>query len=400
MKYAERLSRLGTETAFEVLAKAKALEAQGRDIIHLQIGEPDFDTPRNVKDAAIKALNEGWTHYTASAGIYEMRKKYAEYVSKFHKVDVAPEEIVITPGAKPVLFLGILALVDEGDEVVYPNPGYPIYHSVANFLGAKCVPMILREEDDFRFNVDELKKLVNPKTKLIIINTPQNPTGGILTKSDLEVIAELAHKYDCYVLSDEVYSRIVYEGEHVGILSIPGMKERAVLLDGHSKTYAMTGWRLGYAVVNKDLAVWMTRLMTNANSCTAAFTQIAGAEALLGDQSSVEKMVAEFKARRDLIVKGLNSIPGISCTMPKGAFYVWPNFKSLGRSSKFLEEYFLNDAGVACLSGAAFGSEGEGYIRFSYANSQENIKKALERVASAVEKLRKSEAVGVSGGNK
>jgi len=386
--YAERLSRLGTETAFEVLARAKRLEAQGRSIIHLEIGEPDFDTPNNIKEAAIKALRDGYTHYTPSAGIYEMRERYADYLNARYKTSVTAENIVITPGAKPVLFLSALAVIEEGDEVVYPNPGYPIYESVINFLGAKPVPYVLREDNDFRFDAEEFRSLITERTKLIIINTPHNPTGGMLSREDLELIFECAEKFNCWVLSDEVYSRIVYEGEHVSVMSFPEHFERVILLDGHSKTFAMTGWRLGFACCNETLARWLTKLMVNANSCTAAFTQIAGAEALHGDQSEVEKMVAEFRARRDLIVKGLNEIDGVRCTKPRGAFYVFPNFSSFGLPSSVLEQKLLEEAGVACLSGTAFGKMGEGYLRFSYANNRENIQEALNRLKDFVNKLR------------
>lgn len=390
-KFSERLPRLGTETAFEVLAKAKALEAQGRDIVHLQIGEPDFDTPMNIKERAVKAImEEGYTHYTPSAGLFTCREKYAEYISDRYKIKVGPENIVITPGAKPVLFLSALAIIDTGDEVIYPNPGYPIYESVINFLGAKPMPIKLREQQDFRFDVDELKSLVTNKTRMMIINTPQNPTGGILTREDLTAIWELSEKWGFWVLSDEVYSRIVYEGHHESIMSLPNVLERGILLEGHSKTFAMTGWRLGFAVTGKELANWLTKLMVNANSCTAAFTQVAGVEALLGNQEAVEAMVREFRERRDLIVDGLNTIDGVRCLRPKGAFYVFPNFKAFGKDSHWLEEYLLQEWGVACLTGTAFGAEGKGYLRFSYANSKENIVKALDRIAKACEKLKVS----------
>lgn len=385
--YAKRLERLGTESAFDVLAKAKKLEAEGRSIIHLEIGEPDFDTPKNVKDAAVKAIYEGYTHYTPSAGLYEMRQKYAEAINKRYGTSVKAENIVITPGAKPVLFLSALAIIEEEDEVVYPDPGYPIYHSVISFLGAKGVPYVLREENDFRFDPDEMRKLVNERTKLIILNTPQNPTGGVLSKSDLEVVIDLAEKFNCWILSDEVYSRIIYEGEHASVMHFPEAFHRIILLEGHSKTYAMTGWRLGFACCNETLAGHLTRLMTNANSCTAAFTQVAGSEALLGDQSEVEKMVEEFRARRDLIVKGLNEIPGVTCKKPRGAFYVFPNFSSFGLTSLELEHRLMDEAGVACLAGTAFGKMGEGYLRLSYANSRENIEEALRRIKEFTSKI-------------
>jgi len=389
VKYATRLSRLGTESAFELLAQARALEAEGHDIVHLEIGEPDFDTPRNVKDAGIKAINDGWTHYTPSAGIPEMREKYAQALNDRYGSHVTAKNIVITPGAKPVIFLGGLAVIDEGDEVIYPNPGYPSYESVTQFLGAKAVPYVLREENEFRFSLDEVASLITPKTKMIVINSPHNPTGGVLTREDLQGVVDLALKHDLWVLSDEVYSRILYDGEHVGLMDFPEIFDRMILLEGHSKTYAMTGWRLGYVCCNEELAVHMTRLTLNANSCAAAFTQIAGGEALLGDQSAVKQMVAEFKVRRDLIVKGLNELPGVTCHNPRGAFYVFPNFKAYGMSSSELEQRLLHEAGVCCLAGKAFGKMGEGYLRFSYANSQENIKKALERIGEWLDKHQK-----------
>jgi len=378
--FAERMKRLGTETAFEVLARAKAMEAEGRDVVHLEIGEPDFDTPSNIIDAAVKALKDGFTHYGPSAGLPEARRVFAEHITKDRGLKVDPENIVITPGAKPILFFSIIALVDEGDEVIYPNPGFPIYESVINFVGGKPVPIPLREENEFSIDIDELKGLFNEKTKLIIINSPQNPTGGVLSEEDMKGIVELAIKYDAWILSDEVYSKIIYDGQHVSIYNFPEAKDRTILLEGHSKTYAMTGWRLGYGVMPKELADHVARLQTNSTSCTASFIQMAGIEALTGPQDESRKMVAEFKARRDLIVDGLNEIPGIKCLRPKGAFYVFPNIKGTGKSSKELENLLLEEAGVAGLSGTSFGEYGEGYLRFSYANSQENIKKALERI--------------------
>ncbi|HEY5133833.1 MAG TPA: pyridoxal phosphate-dependent aminotransferase [Candidatus Krumholzibacteriaceae bacterium] len=382
--FAERMSRLGTETAFEVLARAKAMEAEGREMVHLEIGEPDFDTPPNIIKAAIQALKSGFTHYGPSAGLPDARRVFAEYITKDRGLEVKPENIVITPGAKPILFFSILALVDEGDEVIYPNPGFPIYESVINFVGGKPVPIPLREEKGFSFDVDELRTLVNEKTKLIIINSPQNPTGGMLTKKDMKAVAELADKYDAWILSDEVYSKIVYEGRHVSIYDFPEVKDRTILLEGHSKTYAMTGWRLGYGIMPPKLAEAVARLQTNSNSCTASFTQVAGIEALTGSQSKSRKMVREFKARRDLIVDGLNSIPGFTCLKPKGSFYVFPNITGTGMKSKALEEYLLEKAGVAALSGTSFGKYGEGYLRFSYANSQENLRKALDKIRGAL----------------
>jgi len=387
MKLADRMSRLGTETAFEVLARAKQLEKKGKNIIHLEIGEPDFDTPKNIKEAAIKALNDGYTHYGPSAGLPEVREVIAQYVSKTRKINAKPEQVVVTPGAKPIMFFCILALANEGDEVIYPNPGFPIYESVINFIGAKAIPIKLREENDFRLDTDELKKLVTNKTKMIIINSPQNPTGGVLTKDDLKVIADIALSKDIMVLADEIYSHTLYEGEHHSISSFPGMQEKTIILDGMSKTYAMTGWRLGYGVMREDLAVLIAKLQTNSNSCTASFTQRAGIEALTGPQDEANKMVAEFKKRRDVIVKGLNSIPKISCKTPRGAFYVFPNIKQVGWNSKRLADHLLEEAGVAVLSGTSFGEYGEGYIRISYANSVENIEKGLERIEKALSKI-------------
>ncbi len=374
------MKRLGTETAFEVLARAKAMEAEGKDVVHLEIGEPDFDTPSNIIDAAVGALKEGYTHYGPSAGLPEARKVFAEFITKDRGLEVGPENIVITPGAKPILFFSIIALVDEGDEVIYPNPGFPIYESVINFVGGKPVPIPLREENEFSIDLDELKGLVNEKTKLIIVNSPQNPTGGILSHDDMKGIVELAQKYDAWILSDEVYSKIIYEGKHVSIYDFPEAKDRAILLEGHSKTYAMTGWRLGYGVMPAELAEHIAKLQTNSTSCTASFIQKAGIEALTGPQDESKKMVEEFKARRDLIVDGLNEIPGFKCLRPRGAFYVFPNITGTGMKSKEIENFLLEKAHVAALSGTSFGSYGEGYLRFSYANSQENIRKAIERI--------------------
>lgn len=387
MRLAQRMSRLGTETAFEVLAKAKKLEKEGKEIIHLEIGEPDFNTPQNITEAAIEALKEGYTHYGPSAGLPELREVIARYVADTRKILVDPDEVVVTPGGKPIMFFSILALVDEGDEVIYPNPGFPIYESVIEFIGAKPVPIQLREENDFRLDIDELKKLVTSKTKMIIINSPQNPTGGILTLEDLKAIADVAISKNIYVLSDEIYSRIIYEGKPHSIASLPDMKERTIILDGLSKTYAMTGWRIGYGVMNKSLAPQIARLMTNSNSCTASFTQRAAIEAITGDQSEVDKMVKEFKRRRDVIVKGLCDFPKLSCSSPKGAFYVFPNVKKIGWDTKKLADALLNEAGVAVLSGTAFGKFGEGYLRLSYANSVENINKGLERMKKFLAKI-------------
>ena len=380
LRLARRMERLGTETAFEVLVKAKALEAQGRDIIHLEIGEPDFDTPGNIIEAGCDALRKGFTHYGPSAGMMELREVIAQHVSETRRVNVTPDEVVVVPGGKPIIFFSILALAEDGDEIIYPNPGFPIYESMINYVGAKAVPIRLREELEFRLDVDELASLINDRTKLIILNSPQNPTGGVLTQEDIAAIARAIGDRNIMVLSDEIYSQLIFEGEHHSIMSIDGMKERTILLDGFSKTYAMTGWRMGYGVMRADLATHISRLMTNSNSCTASFTQIAGIEALRGSQKSVDAMRAEFKKRRDVMVAGLNKIKGFSCRVPHGAFYVFPNITKTGWPSKKLADALLEDAGVAGLSGTAFGDFGEGYLRFSVANSIENIEKALDRI--------------------
>ena len=380
LRLANRMSRLGTETAFEVLNKARALERQGKKVIHLEIGEPDFDTPANVIEAAVTALHKGWTHYGPSAGLPELRQAIADEVSRTRAVECISDEVVVVPGGKPIIFFTILSLVDAGDEVIYPNPGFPIYESMINYIGGRAVPIRLREDRDFGLDVRELASLINERTKLIIINSPQNPTGGVLSKQDIHAIAEAVGDRNILVLSDEIYSRLIFDGEHYSIMSVPGFKERTILLDGFSKTYAMTGWRMGYGVMRPDLAAQITRLMTNSNSCTASFTQVAGIEALRGDQLSVEHMRTEFQKRRDVFVAGLNRIKGFSCRMPKGAFYVFPNIQKTGWKSKRLADALLEEAGVACLSGTSFGDFGEGYLRFSVANSLENLKQALEQI--------------------
>ncbi len=380
LRLADRMSRLGTETAFEVLNKARALERQGREIIHLEIGEPDFDTPDNIIEAAVSALHQGWTHYGPSAGLPDLRQTIAEYVSQTRKVSVTSDEVVVVPGGKPIIFFTMLALVDVGDEVIYPNPGFPIYESMINYMGGRAVPIHLREERDFSLAVDELASLITDRTKVLILNSPQNPTGGVLSQQDINDIADAIGDRNILVLSDEIYSRLLFEGEHFSIMSVPGFKDRTILLDGFSKTYAMTGWRMGYGVMRSDLATHVTRLMTNSNSCTASFTQIAGIEAIRGDQSSVDRMRDEFQRRRDVFVAGLNRIKGFSCRLPKGAFYVFPNITKTGWTSKMLADALLEQAGVACLSGTAFGEFGEGYLRFSVANSLENLQKALTSI--------------------
>jgi len=381
------MNRLGTESAFDVLARAKALEAQGREIIHLEIGEPDFDTPDHIVEAAVRALRDGHTHYTPAAGVPELRQAIAQHISSSRGVEVYPEQVVVTPGAKPIMFFTMLALLGPGVEAIYPNPGFPIYESVICFTGATPVALPLREDKNFRFDADEFRSLVSDRTQLIILNSPQNPTGGVLTRQDLEVVAEVAQERGIMVLSDEVYEQILYEGEHFSILTLPGMGPHTILLDGFSKTYAMTGWRLGYGVMPVELAEQITKLMVNSNSCTAAFTQQAGIAALKGPRDATQGMVAAFRERRDVIVDGLNRIPGFRCARPAGAFYVFPNVEGTGMSSKAAADYLLEEAGVAVLGGAGFGRYGEGYVRLSYANSIANIRRALERIEQAVRTL-------------
>ena len=371
---------LGTELSFEMLVRARALEAKGRDIIHLEIGEPDFDTPDNVVAAGVKALESGWTHYGPSAGLPELREAVARYVGHTRGVEVCPEEVVIVPGGKPIIFFVALALLEPGDEVLYPSPGYPIYESMIDFLGAKPVPIHVREEHEFRLDIDEFSESITDRTKLIILNSPHNPTGGVLDEGDVRDIAEAIGERNILVLSDEIYSRLIFESRHFSLMSIPEFRDRTILLDGFSKAYAMTGWRLGYGVMRADLAAQVARLMTNSNSCTASFTQIAGVEALVGDQSSVEHMLDEFRIRRNVMVAGLNQIKGFRCTQPRGAFYAFPNICDTGWRSDDLADVLLEEAGVACLPGTAFGKFGEGYLRFSVANSIENIEQALARI--------------------
>jgi len=381
------MSRLGTESAFEVLARARALERQGREIIHLEIGEPDFDTPAHIKEAAKQALDAGATHYGPSAGLAEVREAIAKHIAETRGVPVTPDEVVVTPGAKPIMFFTILALVAPGDEVIYPNPGFPIYESVINFVGGVPVPVPLREETGFGFDLELFERKVGPKTRLIIINSPENPTGGVLDRAQIERIAEIAVARNIPVLADEIYRQFLYEGEFVSIFPRPGMRDLTILLDGFSKSYAMTGWRLGYGVMPKALAEHVTRLMVNSNSCTASFVQLAGIAALQGDQTPVARMVAEFKRRRDVIVDGLNRLPGVRCARPRGAFYVFPNVTGTRRSSAEVADLLLNEAGVAVLSGAAFGQYGEGYLRLSYANSEANLRLALDRMRPVFERL-------------
>jgi aspartate aminotransferase len=375
------MERLGTETAFSVLAKAKALEAKGRDIIHLEIGEPDFDTPAHVVEAGCKALRDGHTHYTPTAGIPELREAIAEDVARSRGLEVHPEQVVVTPGGKPIMFFTILALVDEGDEVLLPNPSFPIYESMVNFVGGKPVFVPLRQENGFRFDLDEFEANLGDRTRLVILNSPANPTGGVLTADDMAGLAGiLRERPDVYVLSDEIYSRLLYSERFASIASEEGFgpAERTVILDGFSKTYAMTGWRLGYGVMPLDLAEEVVKLQVNSNSCTSAATQHAGLAALEGPQDAVAGMLAEFRARRDQIVAGLNKLPGVECITPQGAFYAFPRITGTGYSADELANLLLEVAGVACLSGTAFGRYGEGHLRLSYANSRENISRALD----------------------
>ncbi len=387
LKLASAMSRLGTETAFEVLAKAKALEAQGRSVIHLEIGEPDFDTPAHIVEAAKRALDEGYTHYGPAAGLPELREAIAEEISTSRGVSVQPDQVVVTPGGKPVMFYAILALCEAGDEVIYQNPGFPIYESMINFVGAKAVPLPLLEEKGFAFSIDDLKSRITPRTKMLVINSPANPTGGIIPKEDLNAIAELALKHNFWVLSDEIYCRLQYEGTPASIIAEPGMADRTIILDGFSKTYAMTGWRMGYGVVPPNLAPSIVKLMVNSNSCTASFTQRAGVAAITGPQDAVDAMRTEFRRRRDAIVAALNAIPGVRCELPKGAFYAFPNVSGTGLSEREIADRLLQEAGVATLAGTAFGEYGAGYLRLSYANSMENLMEATRRIGQFVETL-------------
>jgi aspartate/methionine/tyrosine aminotransferase len=381
------MSRIGTETAFEAAARARALEATGRSVIHLEIGEPDFDTPVNIREAAKRALDRGATHYTPTPGIPELRAAIAADATARKGFAVTPEHVIVVPGGKPVMFFAILALVNEGDEVIYPDPGFPIYESMANYVGGRAVPCPIRQENGFRLDPDELASLVTPRTKLVILNSPANPTGGVSTRDDLERIARVAVDHDLTVLADEIYGRTLYDGEHVSIASLPGMVDRTIVLDGFSKTYAMTGWRLGYAIVPDVLVTPFSRLIVNSVSCTSAVTQWAGVEALTGPQDAVDAMVAEFKVRRDLIVDGLNAIPGITCLRPAGAFYVFPDISATGLTGAELADRLLNEGGVSALAGTAFGQVGRNHLRFSYATSRENIAEAMRRTRTVVEPL-------------
>jgi aspartate aminotransferase len=385
MRFASRMERLGTETAFEVLARAKALEAEGRSIIHLEIGEPDFPTPEHIVEAGCQALRDGYTHYTPAPGIPALREAIAADASARRGVAFSPEDVVVTPGGKPVMFYTLLALVDEGDEVIYPNPGFPIYESMIHFAGGKATPIKMEEARDFSLDVERLCDMIGPQTRMVVLNSPHNPTGGVLSRADLEAIAEaVLRQPETLVLADEIYSRMLYEGEHTSIASLPGMRERTIVLDGFSKIYAMTGWRLGYGLFPQEMVAPVVRLLINSASCTAAATQMAGVAALTGSQAPSEEMVREFRRRREVIVRGLNAIPGLSARTPQGAFYAFPNISKTGMTSRQVADLLLAEAGVAALSGTAFGAYGEGYIRLSYANSVEHIEEALGRIQRAL----------------
>jgi aspartate/methionine/tyrosine aminotransferase len=386
MQLASAMSRIGTETAFEVLVRAKALEAQGRNIVHLEIGEPDFKTPRHIVDAAIQALDEGWTHYGPAQGLPELREAIADYVSASRGIPVDPDRVCVVPGGKPIIFFPMLALLEPGDEVIYPNPSFPIYESMIKFCGATPVPMPLLEERGFSFDLNLFRDKLSARTKMVLLNSPANPTGGVMPAEDIQAIAELLQDRDVIVLSDEIYSRMSYGKQPVSIATLPGMQEKTIILDGFSKTYAMTGWRIGYGVMPEFLVGPVNTLMVNSNSCTASFTQRAAIAALRGPQEPAEAMIAEFRRRRDAFVSALNEIPGFRCALPEGAFYAFPNIEGTGWKSKPLADALLEQAGVACLSGTSFGAYGEGYIRFSYANSMENLMEAVRRVGAFLRK--------------
>jgi aspartate/methionine/tyrosine aminotransferase len=375
------MSRIGVESAFDVLVRARALEAKGRSVVHLEIGEPDFPTPAHIVEAAKQALDEGWTHYGPTQGLPELRETIAAYVSRTRGIKVGAEHVSVVPGGKPIIFFPMLALIEPGDEVIYPNPGFPIYESMINFAGGKPVPMPLEESRRFSFDLERFRSLLTDRTKMVILNSPQNPTGGVIPREDIAALAEMLRDRDLVVLSDEIYSRIYYGDEApVSIASFPGMLEKTIILDGFSKTYAMTGWRMGYGVMPAWLVDAVNKLMVNSNSCTASFTQRAGIAALRGPQECVDQMVAEFQRRRDAICKGLNEVPGFRCAVPGGAFYAFANVTGTGLPSKEVADMLLYDAGVSCLNGGCFGAYGEGYVRFSYANSLENIEDAVRRI--------------------
>ena len=386
-RLAERMSRLGTESAFEVLARARALEARGRKIIHLEIGEPDFDTPDHIVEAAAEALRSGFTHYVPAPGLPEVREAVAAWLAQAGRLETSPDRVIVTPGAKPIMWYLMLATCQEGDDVIYPDPGFPMYESIARFAGATPVPLPLREENGFRPDPDELASLITPRTRLLVLNTPHNPCGSALTREDCEAVAEIAMRNDLLVLADEVYWAIRYDEGHASVLDVEGMADRTILLDGWSKTYAMTGWRLGFGVFPPALVEPISRLVINSVSCTSAFSQFAAIAALTGPWEPVEQMVAEFRRRRDVMVEGLTAIEGITCVQPRGAFYVFPSVKAFGIPSERIAEQLLDQAGVAALSGTAFGQYGEGYLRFSYANSVQAIRGALEAMAAVLPEL-------------
>jgi len=388
LEWAQRMGTLGTETAFEVLARARNLERQGKHIVHLEIGEPDFDTPAHITEAAIKAMRDGYTHYTPAAGILEARQAVADYATRTRRIPVKPEHVIIVPGSKNVLLFAMLALVNPGDEVVYPDPGYPIYESVARFVGATLRPIRLREENDFRFDLDEFRSLVGPRTRMVVLNSPHNPCGSMLDRADIEAVAAAVLPTRAMVLSDEIYAQIAYEGEPYSIASVPGMQDRTIILDGMSKTYAMTGWRVGFGVMRPELVERMAQLMINSSSCAAGFSQIATIAALNGPQDAVTAMVAEFKTRRQIIIDELNRMDGVTCRSPRGAFYAFPNVSAIEPESKRLADFLLEEGGVACLAGTSFGAGGRGFLRFSYANNQENIREGMRRVRGAVQRYR------------
>jgi aspartate/methionine/tyrosine aminotransferase len=384
MKLAQRMSRLGTETAFEVLAKAQKLEAQGKKIIHLEIGEPDFETPVNIVNGGRQALLDGYTSYNPSPGYDDLRQVIASEIAKTRDIQTNGDNVIVTPGGKPIMFFVIMALIEEGDEVLYPNPGFPIYESMINFCGGTAVPMRLHEDKEFNIDIDDVKKQITPNTKLMIVNSPNNPCGSIVGDRELEELSVLAKKHDILVLSDEIYIRFLYEGTHKSIASFPGMLDRTIILDGFSKTYAMTGWRIGYGLFPNNLVEPISRLVTNSVSCTASFTQQAAIEAITGPQNDSLRMVSEFQKRRSIVVDLLNNIPGIRCTNPKGAFYAFPNIEGTGMSSTEFANELLQKAGVAVLPGESFGQYGKGFIRISFANSTENLVEAMEKISSFV----------------
>jgi aspartate aminotransferase len=387
MQLAGRMASIGTETAFEAAARARALEATGRSVIHLEIGEPDFDTPANVREAAKRALDDGWTHYGPPLGLPALREAIAADATARKGFAASPDRVVVTPGAKPIMFYAIESLVEPGVEAIFPDPGFPIYESMTRFCGGTPVRLPIRQELDFRIDLDELGRLITPRTRLLILNSPANPTGGVFTRADVERIGELVLGHEMIVLADEIYGRIVYEGEHVSLASLPGLAERTIVLDGFSKTYAMTGWRLGYAIVPEPLLAPFSRLIINSVSCTSSFSQLAAVEALTGPQGTVDAMVEEFRARRGLIVEGLNSIRGISCRLPVGAFYAFPDISATGLDGSTFADRLLHETGVCVLAGTAFGQVGRDHIRISYANSRENLGEALQRIRGFVEGL-------------